>query len=63
MAGARRRPIRVRAAADSSLSASVLPNERAAALASGAAGCLAKPSRPSELIEIVAGCWGRGLSR
>ncbi len=36
------------------LSASVLPNERAAALASGAAGFLAKPYRPAELIDTVA---------
>jgi two-component system KDP operon response regulator KdpE len=35
------------------LSASVLPDERAAALESGAAGFLAKPYRPAELIEIV----------
>lgn len=36
------------------LSASVLPTERAAALASGAAGFLAKPYRPVELIDMVA---------
>lgn len=36
------------------LSASVLPTERAAALDSGAAGFLAKPYRPAELIEVVA---------
>ena len=36
------------------LSASVLPTERAAALESGAAGFLAKPYRPAELIEVVA---------
>jgi len=36
------------------LSASVLPTERAHALASGAAGFLAKPYRPAELIEAVA---------
>ena len=36
------------------LSASVLPTERAAALAMGAAGFLAKPYRPAELVEAVA---------
>ena len=36
------------------LSASVLPAERANALASGAAGFLAKPYRPAELIDTVA---------
>lgn len=36
------------------LSASVLPNERATALATGAASFLAKPYRPAELIEAVA---------
>jgi two-component system KDP operon response regulator KdpE len=36
------------------LSASVLPSERATALASGAAGFLAKPYRPSELVDTVA---------
>jgi len=36
------------------LSASVLPTERAIALAAGAAGFLAKPYRPSDLIEAVA---------
>jgi two-component system KDP operon response regulator KdpE len=36
------------------LSASVLPDERATALASGASGFLAKPYRPAELIEAVA---------
>jgi CheY-like chemotaxis protein len=35
------------------LSASVLPAERATALASGAAGFLAKPYRPSELVDAV----------
>ena len=35
------------------LSASVLPTERADALASGASGFLAKPYRPTELIEAV----------
>jgi len=35
------------------LSASVLPTEQATALASGAAGFLAKPYRPSELIDAV----------
>lgn len=35
------------------LSASVLPGERAAALATGAAGFLAKPYRSAELIESV----------
>ena len=37
------------------LSASVLPTERAVALAAGAADFLAKPYRPSDLIETVAG--------
>jgi two-component system KDP operon response regulator KdpE len=36
------------------LSASVLPSERAVALASGAAGFMAKPYRPAELIDTVA---------
>ena len=36
------------------LSASVLPTERAVALAAGAADFLAKPYRPSDLIEAVA---------
>lgn len=36
------------------LSASVLPSERATALASGAAGFLAKPYRPAELVDTVA---------
>jgi two-component system KDP operon response regulator KdpE len=36
------------------LSASVLPAERATALASGASGFLAKPYRPTELVEAVA---------
>jgi DNA-binding response OmpR family regulator len=36
------------------LSASVLPSERAVALESGAAGFLAKPYRPTELIDTVA---------
>jgi CheY-like chemotaxis protein len=36
------------------LSASVLPDERATALATGASGFLAKPYRPTELIEAVA---------
>jgi CheY-like chemotaxis protein len=36
------------------LSASVLPSERATAMDSGAAGFLAKPFRPSELIDTVA---------
>ncbi len=36
------------------LSASVLPAERATALEAGAAGFLAKPYRPAELIAIVA---------
>jgi len=36
------------------LSASVLPTDRAVALATGAAGFLAKPYRPSDLIEAVA---------
>lgn len=36
------------------LSASVLPTERTIALESGAAGFLAKPYRPSELIDTVA---------
>ena len=40
------------------LSASVLPAERATALATGAAGFLAKPYRPSELIETVADLLG-----
>ena len=35
------------------LSASVLPTERAAALASGASDFLAKPYRPADLIESV----------
>jgi two-component system KDP operon response regulator KdpE len=37
------------------LSASVLPGERATALATGASGFLAKPYRPTELVEAVAG--------
>jgi len=36
------------------LSASVLPSERATAMASGAAGFLAKPYRPAELVDTVA---------
>ena len=36
------------------LSASVLPTERAVALAVGAADFLAKPYRPADLIEVVA---------
>lgn len=36
------------------LSASVLPTERAAAMSMGAAGFLAKPYRPADLIEAVA---------
>jgi two-component system KDP operon response regulator KdpE len=36
------------------LSASVLPDERATALATGASGFLAKPYRPAELVEAVA---------
>jgi two-component system KDP operon response regulator KdpE len=36
------------------LSASVLPGERAAALATGASAFLGKPYRPAELIEAVA---------
>jgi two-component system KDP operon response regulator KdpE len=40
------------------LSASVLPAERATALATGASGFLAKPYRPAELIEAVAGLLG-----
>jgi two-component system KDP operon response regulator KdpE len=36
------------------LSASVLPSERATALASGAAGFLAKPYHPSDLVDTVA---------
>lgn len=40
------------------LSASVLPNERATALATGASGFLAKPYRPAELIEAVASILG-----
>jgi two-component system KDP operon response regulator KdpE len=36
------------------LSASVLPTEKAVALAAGAADFLAKPYRPSDLIEAVA---------
>jgi two-component system KDP operon response regulator KdpE len=36
------------------LSASVLPTERAAALSMGAAGFLAKPYRPVDLVEAVA---------
>jgi len=36
------------------LSASVLPAERATALESGAVGFLAKPFRPSELVDLVA---------
>jgi two-component system KDP operon response regulator KdpE len=42
------------------LSASVLPSERAHALASGASGFLAKPYRPVELIEAVAALLGDG---
>ena len=41
------------------LSASVLPDERATALATGASGFLAKPYRPAELIEAVATILGR----
>lgn len=37
------------------LSASVLPDERATALATGASGFLAKPYRLAELVEAVAG--------
>ena len=37
------------------MSASVLPNEREAALRSGADSFLGKPCRPSELIETIAG--------
>ncbi len=40
------------------LSASVLPAERATALATGASGFLAKPYRPAELVEAVAGFLG-----
>ena len=40
------------------LSASVLPGERAAALATGAAGFLAKPYRSAELVESGAGILG-----
>lgn len=40
------------------LSASVLPDERATALATGASGFLAKPYRPAELIEAVASILG-----
>jgi two-component system KDP operon response regulator KdpE len=40
------------------LSASVLPAERATALATGAAGFLAKPYRPAELVEAVADILG-----
>jgi CheY-like chemotaxis protein len=40
------------------LSASVLPTERAAALAMGAAGFLAKPYRSAELMEAVANLLG-----
>ena len=36
------------------LSASVLPTERAAAMAMGAAGFMAKPYRPADLLEAVA---------
>lgn len=36
------------------LSASVLPDERATALATGASGFLAKPYRPAELVAAVA---------
>jgi two-component system, OmpR family, KDP operon response regulator KdpE len=36
------------------LSASVLPTERAAAMSMGAAGFLAKPYRPADLIKAVA---------
>jgi CheY-like chemotaxis protein len=36
------------------LSASVLPSERATAIASGAAGFLAKPYRPAELVDTIA---------
>jgi two-component system KDP operon response regulator KdpE len=36
------------------LSASVLPTERAAALSMGAAGFMAKPYRPADLLEAVA---------
>ena len=37
------------------LSASVLPTERAVALAAGAADFLAKPYRPADLIDVIAG--------
>jgi two-component system KDP operon response regulator KdpE len=40
------------------LSASVLPDERATALATGASGFLAKPYRPADLIEAVASVLG-----
>jgi CheY-like chemotaxis protein len=40
------------------LSASVLPDERSTALATGAAGFLAKPYRPADLIEAVASILG-----
>jgi two-component system KDP operon response regulator KdpE len=40
------------------LSASVLPDERATALATGASAFLAKPYRPAELIEAVASILG-----
>jgi CheY-like chemotaxis protein len=42
------------------LSASVLPAERANALASGASGFLAKPYRPADLIDVVAEVLGTG---
>lgn len=42
------------------LSASVLPAERATAMESGAAGFLAKPFRPAELIDMVAELLGPG---
>lgn len=40
------------------LSASVLPSERAAALAMGAAGFMAKPYRPADLVAAVADVLG-----
>lgn len=42
------------------LSASVLPSERAIALSMGAAGFMAKPYRPAELLEAVAEVLDRG---
>ena len=44
------------------LSASVLPAERATALATGATAFLAKPYRPAELIDAVASVLGRGTA-